>query len=283
MGQGGWPRFRPETACGRERALLARLVRGFAHTIRFAGQDDIGVQFRVVASFHLLRRSVTVQPEERTLFARAGTCGDSLHEIGVRGPLKARPTIPHPSRVIAGIGGDSARAPLGRLECGQLKGDLHVPIPDLDDGWLPPGEYECTLDEMEARFASEQHSSARQEIVRAFRSYLLQRPLRNAVDHVIVDGSFVSEKPNPRDIDVIVGLKPALIRPLLHNQAGLAPDAVLKILQGERSRRNGRQLVHAFPFPVGSPQYSNVKRYFQTSTRSTEPAAKGVLRVTVAS
>lgn len=154
-----------------------------------------------------------------------------------------------------------------------------MPIPELVDGWLPPGEHECTLDEIEARFASDAHSAVRRDIMAAFRVYLGERPLRNAVDHLMVDGSFVSEKPEPGDVDVLVGIIPGRMRMVVANQPGMSPKQVLFTMQGGRTRRGGLQRVHAFPYPIGSSQYEGLRAYFQTSTRPEEPREKGVLHV----
>ncbi|HUW19600.1 MAG TPA: hypothetical protein VMW16_09880 [Sedimentisphaerales bacterium] len=76
-------------------------------------------------------------------------------------------------------------------------------IPDcIDVGgpWnvLPPGVYYATLEEIEARFATSDH---RKRLFSGFRKGVLA--LRKAgCRKIFLDGSFVTEKPIPRDFDV---------------------------------------------------------------------------------
>ncbi len=78
-------------------------------------------------------------------------------------------------------------------------------IPNLDGhGLLPPGVFECTLPEIEARYCwNEQRRMLWSDLQR----FLSQewRPL--ALDcPLLVDGSFVRGKPIPDDIDVVADL-----------------------------------------------------------------------------
>lgn len=155
-----------------------------------------------------------------------------------------------------------------------------MPIPALTpDGWLPVGEHECTIEEIGTRFAADGSSGQRRAVYSALRRYLDQPLVRRHGDHVYVDGSFTSAKEEPGDADVLLGISPPHFRPLVFNQPGRSPEQVLSDLQGGRSMRAGKRLIHAFPYPIGSPQYDEVHRYFQQSDRVNEPREKGVLRV----
>lgn len=77
-------------------------------------------------------------------------------------------------------------------------------IPPLEDGLLPPGVWSCSLDELAATFGHTAH-----------RRLLLDRLVAqinrwDALPHapILVDGSFVTEKEVPSDIDICVDLDP---------------------------------------------------------------------------
>lgn len=79
-----------------------------------------------------------------------------------------------------------------------------MPIPKLDEhGLLPAGAHDCSLEEMTARFAWNDH---RQRLMYAFARFL-----RSEIDDVFdfpvyADGSFVTDKEHPEDIDVVLEL-----------------------------------------------------------------------------
>ncbi len=73
-----------------------------------------------------------------------------------------------------------------------------MPIPVLENGLLPPGEHVATLDEVESTFGSQ--NDRRQSLMRGLR--LACEMFQNAqVDRIWVDGSFVTDKEEPGDID----------------------------------------------------------------------------------
>ncbi len=70
-----------------------------------------------------------------------------------------------------------------------------------DNGYLPPGIHRATLDEIEARFGTES------ELRRAqFESLTWPIDLvrRAGIQRLIIDGSFVTERFEPNDIDCIL-------------------------------------------------------------------------------
>ncbi|MBZ0119757.1 MAG: hypothetical protein IT378_14350 [Sandaracinaceae bacterium] len=98
-----------------------------------------------------------------------------------------------------------------------------MPIPDLDaDGLLPQGLHDCTLDELDARFGRFGGSDMRPRLAAALRAYLEELKDAEVADHVVVDGSFVTAKDEPGDVDLIVALRPDLdltqdLRPFEYN------------------------------------------------------------------
>lgn len=73
-----------------------------------------------------------------------------------------------------------------------------MPIPILKNGMLPAGEHLATLDEVEHTFGSQ--NDQRRYLMRGLRSACEMFRAAN-VDRIWVDGSFVTDKEEPNDID----------------------------------------------------------------------------------
>jgi hypothetical protein len=75
-------------------------------------------------------------------------------------------------------------------------------IPEFnDDGYLPPGIHRATFEEIAARFGQE--PELRQAQTESLR-WLLDLANRAGVHRVIVDGSFVTDKWEPNDVDCVL-------------------------------------------------------------------------------
>ncbi|MBI2926746.1 MAG: hypothetical protein HYY24_13700 [Verrucomicrobia bacterium] len=84
-----------------------------------------------------------------------------------------------------------------------------MPIPPLDqDGFLPIGVHECTLGEIKGRFGVFRGSDRRPQLFARLQAFLSEAKACGLVVSVVVDGSFVSAKPEPNDIDLIVAVVP---------------------------------------------------------------------------
>ena len=80
-------------------------------------------------------------------------------------------------------------------------------IPALDaDGYLPDGLFECSLDDLRARFGRFQRSDKRMNLAANLVTYLRELQDTAKVAWVAIDGSFVSAKDEPGDMDLIVVL-----------------------------------------------------------------------------
>jgi len=78
-------------------------------------------------------------------------------------------------------------------------------LPPFDeDGFLPDGIHDCSLSEAEARFASFQTSDRRPRLWVNFLAFLEQVKGAGVVRVMLLDGSFVSAKSDPNDIDLIL-------------------------------------------------------------------------------
>ena len=98
-----------------------------------------------------------------------------------------------------------------------------MPIPALSaDGLLPEGVHDCTLDEIREQFGSFQQSDRRCRLFERLESFVRAAKSSGLVVAVIVDGSFVTDKDEPSDIDLVAVLHAdhdysAALRPMEYN------------------------------------------------------------------
>lgn len=79
-------------------------------------------------------------------------------------------------------------------------------IPRFDDnGNLPPGVHPATLEEVEDRFGKE--TELRRVQIQSLH-WLVEIARRAGVQRMIVNGSFVSDVPEPNDVDCVLLLDP---------------------------------------------------------------------------
>jgi Family of unknown function (DUF6932) len=74
-----------------------------------------------------------------------------------------------------------------------------------DDGYLPPGVYPATLEEIAERFGQE--SELRQVQMDSLR-WLVDLARRAGVLRIVVNGSFVTDKLEPNDVDCVLLIGP---------------------------------------------------------------------------
>jgi hypothetical protein len=70
-----------------------------------------------------------------------------------------------------------------------------------EDGYLPPGIHPATLEEIAARFGQE--SELRQAQMESLR-WLVDLAQRAGVQRIVVNGSFVTDKLEPNDVDCVL-------------------------------------------------------------------------------
>jgi hypothetical protein len=98
-----------------------------------------------------------------------------------------------------------------------------MPIPALNaEGLLPDGVHDCTLDEIRERFGAFQRTDRRCRLFERLERYVAAARASGLVVAVIVDGSFVTAKDEPSDVDVIVVLRKdhdfgTTLRPMEYN------------------------------------------------------------------
>ncbi len=80
-------------------------------------------------------------------------------------------------------------------------------LPNYDEnGFLPEGVWDCSLEELQTRFAAFRRSDRRLKLFAELEKFLAEIIKTNWVKEIIIDGSFVTEKEEPNDIDIILAL-----------------------------------------------------------------------------
>ena len=80
-------------------------------------------------------------------------------------------------------------------------------IPELEEGVLPEGVYSCTVDEVEQKFGRFSHSDRRPRLTELLRSYIKAADRAGVAVAVLIDGSYVTSKAEPNDIDLMLVLR----------------------------------------------------------------------------
>jgi hypothetical protein len=175
-----------------------------------------------------------------------------------------------------------------------------MPIPSFCDGYyLPPGEHTCTLDEIEATFGSA--TECRRAVWKRFCA-LLDRcsQLQVQITTLLIDGSFVTGRPDPGDVDAVAYVTPAAILFALsqaneHDAAAIQMLFLPKTLPAPFSNAAEpivRNLFGAHLIPARDlDELDNWSRFFRLRIKDPDPARdpvwvrkpseKGILRVEI--
>lgn len=152
-----------------------------------------------------------------------------------------------------------------------------MPVPALTDGVLPEGAHDCTLAEVEAAFGRFQATDRRLRLMDALGQYLPALWRTGLPVAVYLDGSFVTAKPDPDDIDILIALP-----------ADWDPFPELKPFQYNLLFNTGmRRLKYPFDvyaFPDGSDRFQRMLTFFgevnpEKHAGLTMRTRKGLLRV----
>lgn len=80
-------------------------------------------------------------------------------------------------------------------------------IPDFkENGWLPKGIHDTTVDEMMERFGHSSGSDWRHNFMIKLLEYINEAKQCEFIKFLIINGSFISNKLKPNDIDIVVVL-----------------------------------------------------------------------------
>ena len=104
-----------------------------------------------------------------------------------------------------------------------------MPVPALTaDGFLPPGIYEATLDEVGRVFGRFQSSDRRVTLFSRLQLYISDLQSWGNASAVLIDGSFASAAIRPNDIDMIV-----IYEAGFDFAAERAPEGTMSLIGGE--------------------------------------------------
>lgn len=144
-------------------------------------------------------------------------------------------------------------------------------IPELDDdGFLPEGVHECSLDELQQRFGGTQRLDQRSVLFDKLGQYLQELRSTGTVVGLVVDGSFITNKLEPNDIDLV------LILPADHDFAADLRPFEYNVLSRRRVfKRYGFDVLVA---RENSPELVEYVAFFQQIRGETD-RRKGILKV----
>ena len=75
-------------------------------------------------------------------------------------------------------------------------------------GLLPGGIHDCTIEEAEVRFGRFQQSDRRPQLWAHFREFFREVQAASFIAAILLNGSFVTARPDPNDIDLILVVAP---------------------------------------------------------------------------
>ena len=148
-----------------------------------------------------------------------------------------------------------------------------MPIPVLNaDGFLPTGIFDCALPEVRTRFGAFQGSDTRQRLFSKLEELVVAMQRSGLFEFLLMDGSFVTAKTAPNDIDLVAVLRPGhdFERDLPMSEYAFVSRAMLR-------RRFGFDVVVA---ERESRLYKTYIEFF-SRVRENPTARKGLLRITL--
>lgn len=145
-------------------------------------------------------------------------------------------------------------------------------IPDFDEhGLLPAGVHVCTMAEIGARFGWNQH---RVNLVNRLDTFLTREIRPTFREPLDVDGSFVTDKQEPVDVDVVLDLRGA---------SDLQQFLGWRLM---RDRRDSFTQTYSVDFWINLPGQNDLGEFFQyvgvkaSASKGLPPRhLKGILRV----
>ena len=142
--------------------------------------------------------------------------------------------------------------------------------PFTEDGLLPLGIHDCSLYEAAAQFAGFQTSDRRPQLWASFSEFIGEAKDGHVVEEVLVDGSFVTAKPDPNDIDLVL-----VVAEIYDFAADLSPVQYNLLSQRVVRRRFGFDIL-----VVGnnSAELEQAVAFFQ-QVKQRPSLKKGILRI----
>lgn len=137
------------------------------------------------------------------------------------------------------------------------------------NGTLPPGIHDGTIGELETRFAG---SERRRLLMESIRKLVHLARRSGFVLDIYIDGSFVTSKEDPNDVDIILGIEelPSHPDPLNVRE---------RTLRLRSLRRCGGRDLHKFAFPVTDWRFHDLIEFFCKEREEAGGSAKGIVRL----
>jgi hypothetical protein len=148
-----------------------------------------------------------------------------------------------------------------------------MPIPNLTlEGYLPKGVHDCTLLEVEERFSYFGRTGRRMTLFEHLKEYTQEASQAGGIVALVLDGSYISAKQEPNDIDLVVALDHDLDASSL-----LAPFFYEVISRRRVSQKYKMDILVARD---GGKEYQKYVEFFSKGRDPSQPQ-KGLLRVTL--
>ena len=137
-------------------------------------------------------------------------------------------------------------------------------------GLLPGGIHDCPIEEAEVRFGRFQQSDRRPQLWAHFREFFREVQAASFIAAILLNGSFVTARPDPNDIDLILVVAPT------HDFARELSPAEYNVLSAQRvKQRHKLDILAAREDP---DQYRRYSRLFQ-QVRGQPQQTKGIVRI----
>jgi hypothetical protein len=145
-------------------------------------------------------------------------------------------------------------------------------IPDLDEhGLLPVGAHDCSAEEIAGRFGWNPH---RLDLTRRFSDCLVREVRSRFSEPVYVNGSFVTDKETPEDVDAVLDVRRATDSRQLR---------AIKFMAAERDRLRRQYSVDFWVNLPGANDFSDFFQYLGVKTARYKGLdamhRKGILRI----
>ena len=146
-----------------------------------------------------------------------------------------------------------------------------IALPEFNEhGVLPVGIHDASLDEIKRRFGIFRCTDRRTRLIEQLVAYLAEARDSGLVVGVIVDGSFITDKDEPGDVDII------LVVDNSHDFGLDLSPAEYNVLSSRRARK--RHGIDVLVAATGSDAYQRYIEFFQ-ETREDPDVKKGLVRV----
>ena len=144
-------------------------------------------------------------------------------------------------------------------------------IPPLNDrALLPEGIHDCSLEELRTRFGSFEGNDRRPRLWSALSAFVTELKAAGVGAVLLIDGSFVTAKSTPEDIDLI------LLLPAGHDLYRELTPAEYNVLSARRVRQRHR--LDLLVAREGSDEHRRYMKLFQ-QVRLEPERTKGILRL----